>query len=55
MSLHVLMSDESTKELEAYNESPMSMVNGDGGLTYGLQNNKINKFVFTAMSYGNVD
>jgi len=55
MTLQVLMADESTKELADYNESSMSMVNGDGDLTYGLKNNKINNFVFTAMSYASVD
>ena len=45
------MSDEATQEIKNYLESPISMVNANGKLVYGLSDGRINKFSLFATSY----
>lgn len=45
------MSDEATKEIESFMESPISMVDSSGNLVYGLAGGSCCKYQFYATTY----
>lgn len=55
LGLNILMSDEATKEIHDYLESPISMVDGNGQLVYGLNDGRIVKFALYATSWYSLD
>ena len=45
------MSDEATEDVKNYLESPISMVDANGNLVYGLNDGRIVKFTLFATSW----
>lgn len=55
LGLNILMSDEATEEMRNYMESPISMVDANGKLVYGLSSAKNPKFQFFATTYHSLE
>ena len=51
LGLNVMMSDEANEEDADYLNAPISMVDANGGLVYGLADNPIIKFSMYSTSY----
>ena len=51
LGLNIMMSDEANEEDQKYLDSPISMVDANGGLVYGLADCSILKFSMYASSY----
>ena len=51
LGLNILMSDEATEDIKKYLESPISMVDANGNLVYGLNDGRIVKFTLFATSW----
>ena len=51
LGLNILMSDEATEDIKNYLESPISMVDANGNLVYGLNDGRIVKFTLFATSW----
>ena len=51
LNLTILMSDEATEEINRYFQSPLSMVDANGELIWGLSAGRIVKYSLFATSY----
>lgn len=55
LGLNILMSDEANKEVEQYMESPISMVDANGHLVYGLADGRLCRFALMATTYHSLE
>lgn len=44
LSLNILMSDDATEEQRAYADKPLSLVDANGNLIYGLNSCRVTKY-----------
>jgi len=51
VTLQILMSEESTAELDEHLNSTMSMLDSNGNLVYGIESNDPANFAIFAMTY----